>query len=229
AYAEGDIQVRQTDAAGNTGEAASLGAVTVDMTAPAAPVITGAEDNVAEGTGNVANGGLTNDATPTLTGTAEAGATVWVYDNDTLVGTAVANDTGSWTLSPTLTEGSHSFTVSVTDAAGNSATSEPYTLTLDLSPPSAPVGVLENDTGVTGDGITSDGTVVISGIETGADWEYSVDGGVTWQAGSGSTLELAEGVYDDGDVLVRQTDAAGNVSETFAFGPITVDDDTDAD
>ncbi|MGU3363139.1 hypothetical protein ACLBWX_22850, partial [Methylobacterium sp. M6A4_1b] len=50
--------------------------LTVDTVAPNAPTIT-----------TVA--GLTNDATPTITGTAEAGSTVTISDNGTVLGTAV--------------------------------------------------------------------------------------------------------------------------------------------
>ena len=50
----------------------------------------------------------------------------------------------------TLSEGSHSFTARVTDLAGNSATSAAYALTVDLTPPPAPIATLENDTGAPG-------------------------------------------------------------------------------
>ncbi|MBQ0711322.1 Ig-like domain-containing protein, partial [Ochrobactrum sp. AP1BH01-1] len=74
-----------------------------------------------------------------------------------------------------------------------------------------------------GDGITNDGTVVVGGLEAGASWEYSTDGGATWQAGSGTSFELAPGIYADGDVQVRQTDAAGNTSPAGSLGPVTID------
>ena len=50
--------------------------LTVDATAPGAPAITAITDGGMQVTGTVANGGLTNDATPTLTGTAEPNSTV---------------------------------------------------------------------------------------------------------------------------------------------------------
>ncbi|MCS6038008.1 Ig-like domain-containing protein [Klebsiella pneumoniae subsp. pneumoniae] len=37
-------------------------------------------------TGPLTSGGLTNDATPALSGTAEAGATVTIYDGSTVRG-----------------------------------------------------------------------------------------------------------------------------------------------
>ena len=55
-----------------------------------------------------------------LTGTAEAGSTVQVYDGATLLGTATANGSGAWSFTTaTLADGAHSFTATATDAAGN--------------------------------------------------------------------------------------------------------------
>ncbi|MDU4658473.1 MAG: Ig-like domain-containing protein [Klebsiella oxytoca] len=93
--------------------------VTIDTTAPSAsaPEVT---DDVAGHTGPLASGDLTNDATPTLSGTAEAGATVTIYDGDTVLGTVVAGEDGRWSFTPdTLDEGSHSLSTTVTDKAGN--------------------------------------------------------------------------------------------------------------
>ncbi|MFD1960901.1 hypothetical protein ACFSHP_21310 [Novosphingobium panipatense] len=78
------------------------------------------------------------------------------------------------------------------DAAGNvSDTFELPSLTIDISvlPPS---GALASDTGVsTTDGITNDATVAVGGLEPGASWQYSTNGGTTWQAGTGTSFELA--------------------------------------
>ncbi|MDH2375555.1 hypothetical protein QD228_17130, partial [Cobetia sp. 3AK] len=52
-----------------------------DVTAPNAPTIASATDNVEAVTGSLANGDSTNDATPTLTGSAEIGSTVTVTHN----------------------------------------------------------------------------------------------------------------------------------------------------
>ncbi|WP_155520678.1 Ig-like domain-containing protein, partial [Ralstonia solanacearum] len=87
-------------------------------------------------------GGSTNDATPTLTGTAEANSTISVFDGTTLLGTATANASGNWTFTPStaLTDGSHSLTATATDAAGNVSTaSSAFALTVDTTAPAAPV------------------------------------------------------------------------------------------
>ncbi len=64
-----------TDAAGNTGAASTAMSVTVDTAAPVAPTIASFSND----SGTVGDG-ITNDNTLTLTGTAEANATVKVYD-----------------------------------------------------------------------------------------------------------------------------------------------------
>ena len=78
-----------TDAAGNTGVASSALAVTIDTTAPVAPTIASFSTD-----SGVVGDGITNDNTLTLTGTAEAGSTVKVYDGATLLGSALASGTG---------------------------------------------------------------------------------------------------------------------------------------
>ena len=104
-----------TDAAGNTGVASTALSVTVDAVAPVAPTIT----SFSTDSGTVGDN-ITNDSTPTLTGTAEANSTVKVYDGATLLGTALANGTGAWTYTTAaLTNGAHSLTATATDAAGN--------------------------------------------------------------------------------------------------------------
>ena len=73
------------------------------------------------------------------------------------------------------------------------------------------------------DGITSAGGVAVSGLEEGATWEFSTDGGTTWAAGTGTSIALAAGTYAAGTVQVRQTDAAGNLGTAASLGAVTVD------
>jgi VCBS repeat-containing protein len=95
------------------------------------------------------------------------------------------------------------------DAAGNGGgAGDSPSLVFDTLAPDAPHLVLAHDTGSAGDGITSDGTLQVSHLESGAHWEYSLDGGAHWLAGSGTSFAPA----GDGpqSVQVRQIDAAGN-------------------
>ena len=70
----------------------------------------------------MAGDGITNDNTLTLTGTAEANATVKVYDGATLLGSATANGTGAWSFTTAaLANGAHSLSATATDLAGNTS------------------------------------------------------------------------------------------------------------
>ncbi|WP_176464910.1 Ig-like domain-containing protein, partial [Pseudomonas fragi] len=90
-------------------------------------------------TGNLSDGGVSNDTTPTLHGQATPGATVTVYDGTTPLGTATANALGNWNFTtPDLGEGSHSFTATATTATGVSAPTLPFNLTIDTTAPGQP-------------------------------------------------------------------------------------------
>ena len=67
--------------------------------------------------------GLTKVNSPTLTGKAEVGSTVTLYDGKTQIGTATADGSGAYSiaLSAALADGAHSLTVTATDAAGNAS------------------------------------------------------------------------------------------------------------
>ncbi|WP_129591376.1 Ig-like domain-containing protein [Salinicola tamaricis] len=110
------------------------------------------------------------------------------------------------------------------DVAGNiSPVDSLGPITVDLSAPTAPTISLATDTGADiADGITNDASVTVDGLEANATWEYSTDGGTTWSSGTGTSFELGEATYADGDVQVRQTDVAGN-SSVGNLGPVTVD------
>ncbi|WP_221899150.1 Ig-like domain-containing protein, partial [Klebsiella oxytoca] len=57
----------------------------------------------------------TNDATPALSGTAEAGATVTIYDGRRGGRFFFAGEDGRWSYTPdTLNEGDHSLSTTVT-------------------------------------------------------------------------------------------------------------------
>ncbi|MCT6666316.1 Ig-like domain-containing protein [Enterobacter mori] len=124
-----NFQAYSIDRAGNrSGNSANYG-VTID-TVNAAPVITSVMDNVGTTTGNVANAGRTDDNTPTLNGTAEAGSTVYVAVNGTTYSTTAAAN-GSWSMTPSaLPLGNHTFSVFSIDRAGNTSTGVTRSLTV---------------------------------------------------------------------------------------------------
>jgi cyclophilin family peptidyl-prolyl cis-trans isomerase/methionine-rich copper-binding protein CopC len=63
-----------------------------------------------------------------------------------------------------------------------------------------------------GSSITNAGTLTVSDLETGAQWLYSLDGAVTWTAGTGNSFTVPAGNYAAGVIQVKQIDIAGNVS-----------------
>jgi large repetitive protein len=194
------VEVRQTDLAGNVGQATTL-AFTLDTTPPAVPVVALDHD-----TGSSPTDLITNNGSLALSGI-ETGATV-----------QYSTDGNTWNASFTATEGANSVEVRQTDLAGNVGQATTLAFTLDTAPPAAPSVALHNDTGTSPtDGITQDGTLALGGVEANAQVEYSIDGGTTWKTG----FSAVEG---SNSVEVRQTDLAGNVSA--ASGPFNVTLDT---
>jgi hypothetical protein len=71
------------------------------------------------------------------------------------------------------------------------------------SKPKAPTLSLVEDSGADGDGITNTAVFNVGELDSAGEWEYSLDGGSTWNAGSGTSFEIAEsGTYS---VVVRQS------------------------
>jgi DNA-binding protein len=120
------------------GAAGSLGAnkaLVIDTEAPNAP----STPDLAEGSdsGSSSTDNITNNTTPTLTGTAEAGSTVTLYAGITPLGSATATG-GDWSITagPALSEGSYTLTAIAVDAAGNeSAVSSGLSVTIDTTAP----------------------------------------------------------------------------------------------
>jgi hypothetical protein len=132
--------VTATNAGGASAMSGALN-FTVDTTAPAAP--TGLADAaISNGYVNKAH----DTAGQSLTGQAEGGALVTVYDNGVKLGTATANaSTGAWSFNlGVLGDGAQSLTTTATDAAGNTgAASAALAFTVDAT---APVPVVNNVT-----------------------------------------------------------------------------------
>jgi hypothetical protein len=129
------FKVSTTTAAGNTSPAASALSVRVDTAAPAAPKIT----SFAPDSGTVRDG-ITHANRLTLTGTAEPGSTVKVFDGGSQIGAATANASGVWSFTTAqLSKATHHFTATATDAAGNtSSASSPLNAKVDAAGASPP-------------------------------------------------------------------------------------------
>ncbi len=204
-----------TDAADNTGPASNVRTITIDVTAPAAPEITTPATDI-----------TTTVATQAISGTAEANSTVTVYDGVVQIGSAVADGSGNWSLSPdpTFTEGPHAITARATDDAGNtSPASAIRTITFDTTPPAKPVV-----TAPVGASTTSDNTPTISGTaEPNSIVEVFVDGnsiGTVTANGSGQWTTTAPSLTDGiHNVTAQATDGASNTSVPADSVIFTVD------
>ena len=106
----------------------------IDSKAPARPTLT---LDPASDSGASATDGITNDATLTLAGTAEAGAHVTLRDGGTVLGVAKADAAGQWTLTTAaLSDGVHNLTATAIDRAGNvGPASLIRTVTIDTAAP----------------------------------------------------------------------------------------------
>jgi len=218
-------QVKVTDAAGNEarGEKSTF---TLDSSSVAL-TIDQANDDAGSLTGAVLNGGLTDDSTPELQGTALAGAVVTVRDAaDEVLGSSVADSSGSWRFAVAeLADGKHSFTAEVANAAGNRSEAT-FTLTVDTTPPEpAIIQSLEDDVGtqqftsrVAGN-VTDDPAPTFTGTAEASSLVTLYDNGILLATltadaeGNWSytpTTNLLEGTHS---ITATVTDAAGNVSE----------------
>src|SRR4029078_1099033 len=102
-----------------------------------------------------------------------------------------------------------------TDVAGNlSAAGSNAQQWQEDSTVAAPSVALNSDSGSnTSDHITNDNQVNVTLAADVASWEYSLDGGLNWTAGTGTSFNLvSDTTYAAGQVQVRQTDVAGNLS-----------------
>jgi MYXO-CTERM domain-containing protein len=123
------FQVRARDAAGHVDATPASHSWAVDLTAPAAPVIT-----------SPANGTTLENNPPTLSGTAQPGSTVTLTLDGSVAGTTTADSAGAWSLTPSsaLADGQHTATATASDTGGTSAASTPVSFT--VAPPSPPGG-----------------------------------------------------------------------------------------
>ena len=220
-----------TDVAGNTGPASAGTTVTVDTTAPtapSAPVLTAASDS-----GTSSSDRVTNDNTPTFTGTATAATNVTLHTSAVATGAPVNAAGGSWTATTgTLTDGTHSITARTDpDAAGNVGISAVTTVTIDTAAPATPVApalVAASDSGrSSSDLITNDTTPTF--FDSGSPEVVGIrlyDGGV--EVGSAtaspSSMVTASALTNGAHAMtVRVHDLAGNISVSSAVQTVTID------
>ena len=199
------IRVRLTDAAGNQGPAAVL-TYRYDITAPAAPTVTGPTSG--------------NTTTPkfTITGT-EAGETFlcsWSL-NGGPAGAAVSCGPNVWTTNPPLSaDGVWTLVVVGVDTAGNGSVGTPRSYTLDTGPPPAPVVTLQGNN--PGFDVTPTWTFTAEaqattecqlnlGATVVSPWGPCPGGTITYDLTPANPTQLPDGDYT---LFVRATDVVGN-------------------
>ncbi|VFS60660.1 HYR domain [Leminorella grimontii] len=209
------LTANATDAAGNTGPSANVTAP--DSTPPLAPVITSIVDGVSPVTGTVANAQSTNDSRPTLNGTGEAGATITIYDGNAAIGSTTVAADGSWSFRPNgpLPEGSHTFTVTATDPAGNTGVaSSAVTIVVDTVLPTI------SNLNVSNDGTTVTGESEPHAIVTVKDAGGNVIGSATANESGSFSITLTSTRSAGETLALSAVDPAGNLSlPTVALVP----------
>ena len=209
---EHKLEVVAEDKVGNVSDPTET-TVDIDTEAPEKPIVTSPSD-LADGTGPI-------------TGTAEAGSTVIVRDEDgTELGRGTANEDGDWTveLDQPLTDGKHDLVVVAEDKVGNVSDPTETTVDIDTEAPDKPIVTSPSDladgTGpITG--TAEPGSTVIIRDEDGTELgrgEADEDGNWTVELDQ----PLAEG---DHKLEVIAEDKVGNVSKPTET---TVDVDTEA-
>jgi hypothetical protein len=202
------FSVRATDASGNTDDTPGTYTWTVDTTAPGAPLITSPPD-----------GANINDGNVTISGTAEPGSTVELFDGASSQGTTqTAGGSGGWSKTLTgVAEGEHTYTAKATDSAGNtSPASEARTVVVDANAPETAI-----DSGPSGTVGSASATFGFSSDESGSSFECKLDGaGFSSCTSPKNYANLSDGSHT---FSVRATDASGNVDTTPATRTWTVD------
>ncbi|CAC9608585.1 hypothetical protein [uncultured Gammaproteobacteria bacterium] len=107
----------------------------------------------------------------------------------------------------------HKVTIIATDVAGNE-TEQLITVSMksDITKPVKPTFDFEDTGLLNNDGVTSNGVITVSDLEVGSTWKYTTNGS-DFQDGSNNSFTLEEGTYAANTIQIKQTDAAGNVSD----------------
>jgi hypothetical protein len=246
--------IQAGDAAGNWSQAQNISLnvtdvneVVADTNAPASPVITSATDDIPQLTGTITSGDSSNDTDLVLTGTAEAGSTVSIYNgsNTNPLGTTTADNNGDWSfIASALTDGTtYDFNATATDTANNtSSASSYYTVTVDTTAPGVTIsGVSDfNNTPVNSGRTISAQDLVITGTAVAGSTVSLFDGRIllsndpnypinpdTNGVWSYNAYDLIDGKTYIFNATSTATDAAGNVSTpssnytvSVEFGPV---------
>jgi hypothetical protein len=200
-----------TDLAGNTGSATQ--ALTVDTVVPTLTISGGAT-------------ALTNDATPTISGTTPADVLVGSTVTVTVLGqtlTTTVLSGGTWTVTAsTLTDGARTVVASATDASGNTG-SATQTLTIDTAAPSVTINGgatrLTNDSTPTITGTTNAATATMVTVTiAGQTLTGLVQAGGTWNVTP--VVPVADGPNTVTVTIIDPATNAGSASQTLTIDTV---------
>ncbi|ANQ21067.1 hypothetical protein BA893_05080 [Vibrio natriegens] len=198
-----EVKATATDQAGNKSEPAS------STTNAAAATVTVTSD-------------VTNDPTPSLSGTIDDSTATVVVNVDGNDYTAINNGDGTWTISdntlPSLVDGSYSVIATATTLSGATSTAS-ATLTIDTTVPAVTVDdVTTNDTTPALTGTIDDLAASVTVNVNGTDYPATNNGDGTWMLADDTLPVLTDNSYT---VTVTATDAAGN--QGTATGTLAID------
>jgi hypothetical protein len=113
-----------------------------------------------------------------------------------------------------------SLSVAYADTSGNVGTAATVNLMTDTRPTVA----LRLDSGRDdNDGVTKDPVLQVTGLLSGATWQYRTSSTGNWINGTGTAVSLVAATYTNGQVQVRQRDASGVFSTEAMMGAFTID------
>ncbi|MFA8356910.1 Ig-like domain-containing protein [Burkholderia ubonensis] len=227
--------VFQAQKGGVTSPFSALTSVVIDTTINTPTIgLSQASDSFGAGTIGTNHDDITNVTSPTLTGTAEPGATVYISDARGHTVSTIADSNGNYSIQAPgmLAEGNNPFTVQAVDKAGNTSGTATQNVTLDTTAATLPAPTLDpgSDTGRSNtDGDTRATQPVFTG--TGAEPNALVtvysDGVPVGQATADSLghYTIHSGVLADGthQITAQQVDIAGNTSALSGATPVTID------
>ena len=172
---------------------------------------------------------ITNDNTPTFTGTATDNATARIFSDGILVGSAAVSG-GNWSVTTSvLSDGPHVITATIIDADGDeSPVSGGPTVTIDTIAPAQPAIIdlqAGSDSGVSAtDNITNDNTPTFDVTSTDAFYRL-LQNAVQVSSDYATAATFTAGALPDAahSFVLRAVDAAGNVSGDSATLGVTID------
>jgi len=167
------LSVEAEDRAGNISTTTQKMTIDTTMVQPQIDIADASDS------GSLNNDNITNDTTPAISGTAEAGSTVIISNASGVLGVVVADENGKYSFTtPELSDGVHDLTITVEDLAGNRA-SNTQQITIDTVVNNATIDLIASDDSGSSstDDITNHTTPTIEGVaEAGSRVIVSVDG-----------------------------------------------------